>query len=87
MDTEVSVKNRDKRFSERSVKQHYAAEFIPRLCSAFQQKAQTFKRGTVLIQGLRASGGMAYTTDLKSVGRKVVRVRLPSCPIKICLSF
>ena len=28
----------------------------------------------------RASGGMAYTKDLKSFGRKAVRVRLPPCP-------
>ncbi len=30
-----------------------------------------------------ASGGMAYTTDLKSVGPWAMRVRLPLCPCDI----
>ena len=32
-----------------------------------------------------ASGGMAYTIDLKSIGRKAVRVRLPPCPLNLGL--
>src|SRR3990167_6411420 len=40
------------------------------------------KRGICFLSSVFswASGGMAYTQDLKSCGRKAVRVRLPPCP-------
>lgn len=46
------------------------------------RQASQPKEKRLLAKDSRASGGMAYTIDLKSIGPRAVRVQLPPCPYK-----